>query len=484
MSNTKKMLKNSGIYGFVSILQKSIGFLLLPLYTSYLTTTDYGITSVVGTIVNFLSIFYMLSLNGSITRFYFDYKDDENKLKEFWGTAILFVIINCFFISAVLLIFHKFLLQPLAKGINFYPYIFLGLISITLNPIYNIFQCTLQTVQNGRKYGLNNIIYFLVNIFLTIILVVFFKLGAIGVLLAGTITSVVFFIYTLIDFIPQVKLKINKKYLIESLKYAIPLVPHSLAGWTMDVIDRIFLNNMKSTAVVGIYNIGYQFGYIISILTTAVNQAYVPWFFEKMDQGEKGRESIIRFSEYAIVFYGFSAMCISLFGQEVISIMVTKSFREGWKIIPIITFAYVFTGIYYFFVNPLFYNKNGTKFIPIGTFASAVLNVLFNFLLIPNYGMIGAALATLISTICSSFLILYLMNKIEKVNFNWIKIYMITFIFMIISYFSYMDGVFNNNILFFIYKLAVLVVVSSVLGILYRGELKLMKVKISDKYFK
>jgi O-antigen/teichoic acid export membrane protein len=195
LSNTKKVLKNSGIYGIVSILQKAIGFFLLPLYTAYLSTTDYGIIGVVSSIVSFLSLFYMLSLNGAVTRFYYEYKSDEERVKELWGTIITFVLINSLLLSSILFTFHKYLLDPFAKGINFYPYIFLGLIAITLNPMYSIFQSTLQTRQIGRKYGLNNLIFFIINLVLTIILVVVFNLKAVGVLLAAAITNGIFFIY-------------------------------------------------------------------------------------------------------------------------------------------------------------------------------------------------------------------------------------------------------------------------------------------------
>lgn len=478
MSTVKKVLKNSSIYGVVSILQKAIGFFLLPLYTSYLNPRDYGITAVVGAIVSFLSVFYMLSLNASISRFYFDYNEDEEKLKEFWGTNILFVIINSLVVSCIIIIFHRSLIGPFTKGVDFYPYIFLGLISITLNPIYSIFQSTLQAEQNGKKYGINNFLYFLVNLILTIVLVTYFKLQAKGVLLAASITDIIFFIYTLIDFLPKVKLKMNRRYLKKSIAYSFPLIPHSLAGWTMSMIDRLFLNGMKTTVAVGIYNIGFQFGNIINILSTAVNQAYVPWFFEKMKKGEK--EEIIKFVEYAVVGYGFVAMCISLFGQDVLKIMVSKNFRDGWVVIPFIAFAYVFNGIYYFFVNPLFYNKTSTKFVPIGTFSSAIINCVANAFLIPQYGIIGAAVASILSSFFSSVLILNIMLKVEKVDLKYIKIYIITFGFFAISMISFL-GPKVNTCLFFIIKVLIVLLICSIIVYINKNQFIDLYKKIIEK---
>lgn len=478
MSN-KKLLANSGIYTIVSILQKCIGFFLLPLYTAYLTQKDYGITGVTSSIVSLLSVFYMLSLNGAISRFYFDYRDNKEKLREFWGTNILFVSINSFILSILLFIFHKYLLMPFTKGISFYPYLAIALVSITLNPIYNIFQSTLQAEQNGKQYGLNNISYFTINLILTIVFVVGFKFKAMGVLLSLAVTDTIFFIYTLIRFIPTVKLRINKTYLKQSLWYSLPLIPHSLAGWMMGMLDRVFLNNMKSTEAAGAYNIGFQFGNIMNILTTAVNQAYVPWFFDKMNHGEEGKKSVVNFAEYAIVAYGLIGMLISLFGQEVIKVMVSKrfNFEDGWRVVPLITFAFVFNGIYYFFVNPLFYNKKGTKFVSIGTFFSAIMNSVLNYVLIPKYGTIGSAIASLISMFMASVLILIISTKIEKVGFKYIKIYAITFMFMAISSVCFL----NINIsfaLFLLLKLLMALVVILFLYIVYKKELQVPLNKI------
>jgi O-antigen/teichoic acid export membrane protein len=425
----------------------------------------------------------MLSLNGAISRYYFEYKDDKDKLKEFWGTNILFIIINSVIITSILLIFHRYLLMPFTKNISFYPYLAIALISITLNPIYSIFQSTLQAQQNGKQFGLNNLSYFITNLLLSVLFVVGFKFGAKGVLLATAVTDVIFFIYTLTSFIPKVKLKINKVYLKQALKYSMPLIPHSLAGWMMVMLDRIFLNNMKSTEVAGSYNVGSQFGNIMNMLTTAVNQAYVPWFFDNMTKGEEGKRSIIKFSEYAVVAYGLIAMMISLFTEEVMKILVSSKFGigDGWKVVPLITFAFVFNGIYYFFVNPLFYNEKGTKYIPIGTFFSAIMNSVLNLVLIPKYGAIGASVASLVSMLLASILILIISRKIEKIEFNYIKLYMITAAFMIISSISYLSGTINFEFLFVI-KVIVTIIVLIILGRIYKKEILSIKASLQNRF--
>lgn len=433
MSSKMRLLKTSGIYSLVQILQKCIGLILIPVYTGLLSPDEKGIVDVIVPIVAFLSIFYSLALNSAVIRFYVDYKDDSKKLKEFWGTCISFVIINSFVLTSVIIIFKKFFIMPMANGIEFYPYIFLGMISITLNPIYTIFQSTLQAKEESRRYASNNLSYFIVNLALNLILIVGLRLGALGSLLALAITDVIFFIYTLIVFLPTVTLKINKVYLGQGLKYSLPLLPHSLSGWAVSMLDRLFLNGILNRAATSIYSTAAQFGNLINVLTSAINQAYVPWFFERMKEKEKNEKEIIKMVELLTLVYCFLAMGMSLFGPEIFKLVVNERYYEGWKVIPFISFAFVFNGMYYFFVNPLFYNKRGVKFIAIGTFSGALLNSILNFLLIPKLAGIGAGIASLISMILSCILVYFISNKIEPLKFNVIKMFSITFGFLFIS---------------------------------------------------
>ena len=434
MSSNKRLLKNSGIYGIVQVMQKAIGLIMMPIYTRVLSTQDKGAAEIVQSLVAFFAIVYTLSINAAIVRFYVDYKDDEKKLKDFWGTCLTFVLVNSVVISIILFFTRKFILLPLVKNqIDFFPYIFLGLISMTLNPIYVIFQSTLQAKEESKTYGKNNLVYFVLNLSLSILFVVVFRMGAVGVLLALALTDIVFFVYTVIRFFPKISLKIKTSYLVEALKYSLPLLPHNLSGWAVSMIDRLFLGAISGLSVSGIYGTAAQFGNVINVLTAAVNQAYVPWFFSMMKDKEKNEKNIINISEIIVIIYSFLAMGMSLFGPEIFIILAGPEYRSGWRSIPFLSFAFVFNGIYYFFVNPLFYNKRGVKFIAIGTFIGAIMNCILNYLLIPRFADVGAGLASLISTIISCTIVYYISIRIEKLNFNIIKMYSIAIIFFGVS---------------------------------------------------
>jgi len=474
--STSKLLKNSGIYAVVSVLQKAIMFFLLPLYTAFLTPEDFGVLNVVISISSLLSVFFLLSLHGAATRFHYLYLDDENRIKKIWGTLSSFVIINSLLLGAIFIALHKFLLTPYVKGIDFYPFLFLGVLTTIVTPLYFFFQTYLQTRQNGVRYGINMMLNTLLNIGLIIFFVAILKKGVVGILLANLITAVIFFIYVLFAFVPRLTIGLENDVLKPAFRYSMPLVPHSLSSWLMAMVDRLFVNNMAGKAETGLYSVGYQFGNIVNVLTSAVNQAYTPWFFEKEKRGET--QQVAKVAELLTLIYCFIALGLSLFAADIIKIMVTKDFQSAWKYVPFISFAYVFSGLYYFYVTILFLKQ--TKWIPIITFGSAIAGVTLNFLLIPIIGSIGASISCMISLFLSSLLALFFSVRAEKIRFNYFRMYFYILIFFLFSLFVFLPTS-ASSIQFFFMKTSLFMILLFIFGLIYKDEVSLLKTIILNK---
>lgn len=430
-----KLLKNSALYTTVMILQNAMNFFLLPLYTSYLTPEDYGIVAVVTSVISILTIVFTLALSGAANRYYFKYKNDEKRLKQFWGTLFWFTILNSFVLSFVFFCFRKVLLEPFASGIAFNPYILIGLISVTLNPAFLFFQSCVRATQNGKIFALNNFLFFLSTIVLTISFVVVFELGAVGVLLARAGTNLVFFVVTFIAFVPKIAFNIRKNDLKIGLKYSLPLIPHSLFGWTSSTIDRLLINKLRTTSEVGLYNVGAQFGLLMSVFTSSVNQAYAPWFLENIEKGDHGKQRIISVSSFLVGVYSFLGLGLALFSPELVMFMTKASFHKAWIAIPLITFGYVFGGIYYVVCNSLFIKK--TYLVPLVTVAGAVATVVLNLVLIPKWGMMGAAVASMASQFITSVVVVYVSMKVEPIKYKWRKMYFVVLLAFVFSLASF-----------------------------------------------
>ena len=231
----------------------------------------------------------------------------------------------------------------------------IGLLTVSFSTIFPIYQSILQMQHKAKKYAIQQFSMVVVSLILNIFFIVTIKLGAMGPLLSSFIASVITFIYGVIMFNKFIDWKTDKNIMVKSLKYATPLVPHTVAVWISNLADRIILNNLKSASLVGIYNIGYQFGNIINIVVGAVNSAFVPWFFSIMKDSKNNKNQIYKFENAFILFYSLGALWLSIMSPYILKIMIhNKNFYSTVDCIPYIAFASVFNGLYCFFVSGLF----------------------------------------------------------------------------------------------------------------------------------
>ena len=411
------VLYNSSIYSILNLLQKGINFLLIPILTLYLTPQDYGIVAVVAALNAFLYKIYLLSLNASVNRFYYEYKEDELKVRKLFGTTVTFVFLTSVVLTIILLFGHNFLIDPFLGGVSFFPYMLLGMISVLFNPVFMIYQNTLQAKQEGIKYARQNLMFFIVNLIFLLVSVVIFELGAQGVIGALALTNFIFFLYTLTKFSKEIKFGIDFVILRDSLKYSLPLVPHSISAVASTFIDRIFINNFLSTSLVGIYSLGNNFGGIIALISSGVNQAFVPWFNERVKSGTI--QTIPKVTKILVMFYCLTALGISLFGKDVIISLTPSNYHSSWVVIPIISFSCVYHSVYYFFSVPLFYNikKKGSSVLPIYTIMAAIINIGLNFILIMKFKIIGAAIASFLTEFMLVMALSMVYKKFVKINY-------------------------------------------------------------------
>ena len=422
-NSIKKVLLNSGIYSFSSILQKGIGFLLLPLYTLYLTPEDYGITGIVSSFTSILTLIFTLSLSGAVQRYFYIYKDDEDKLRSFFGTILSFVFANSLFLSVIIITFQKWLISPFINGVEFYPYLFIAILTVIFNPIYTIYQSLLQTMQKGRTFGTNSLLHFGLMVILNISFIIVFQWGAVGQLLSYLLTAIIFGIYSFTSLYKNkiISFDFNFSYLKEALVYSIPLLPHALSSSIAMFISRLLLNNQISTASAGIFNIASQLMLVIDTFQMSANNAYVPWFYGEMDKGKSEQKQIINFVDVLSKGYLIISVLMSFFIKEIIQVFLPGDYLIAWTLIPIMLVAYQVKSVYLFYVNTLFYNTKSTKYIFISSVSGNLVNILVSTGFTRTLGLITPAIAILIQWVITSSIVILLSRRVEPVNFKLSK---------------------------------------------------------------
>ena len=271
----KRLSKNSLGFSIGLILTNAIGFILLPVYTRYLTPADYGIISVAGVVSAILSIICIFGMRGAISRFYFDYYKDPGELREYLSTICITVFTLSFSLILIISLFGEPLFTLIIPDIPFYPYLDLVLWMTFLGFPLNFAFILLQVRERPFFYSFINISKFLLTTICILFFVIIYMEGALGSLKGQLIGAFIFFFVGIALLWKDIGLVFNPYKLRESLEFGLPMIPHELAGWTSSMIDRIFLSNYSTLTVVGLYSLGYQFGCILSFVTTAINFAYI-----------------------------------------------------------------------------------------------------------------------------------------------------------------------------------------------------------------
>lgn len=419
---TRRVGGRSLIYTATNALQKGAMFLLLPVYTRYLTPAEYGIVAVVMAVNSLLAVLFAFSLHSAMTRFYFEYREDPEKLKDFWGTQLTAVLLISVFGSGVLLLVGEPLARTLLGDIPFWPFLGIGLLTAMFQPMFTIFLALLQTKEEAGRYSLFSLAQFAATLLLTLSFVVALRWGAAGALAGTMIASAVFFVVSITALRKDVRFGLRREHLRTGFGYSFPLVPHSLASQVSAITDRMLLNALLNTAAAGVYNVGYLVGSALNLMADGVNRAYVPASMDVLKRQEPGQLAQLR-SLGLLIITGYVALAsfVAFFGVDIIRLLTTRDFIGSFVVVPYIAFAFVLTGMYFVFVNILFFVRRATKFIAICTVLAAIANVGLNFALIPSYGMRGAAAAAVLSHLLATTAVAAVGRRYEAVDWPYLR---------------------------------------------------------------
>jgi len=458
MDSRKKVFENSFLYIFSSLLVKAINFLLLPIYTYFLTPEDYGITNMVASFSGVAIYIIAFSLYSSVIRFYVDYKDDRERLKRFFGSIIIFVFISGIVFFLLVILFRHQIIEWFFEGIPFFPYILISISTLIFSTLHLIHQNILKGMQEGKKLIIINLIVFFFTVLLNLLFICIFKFGALGVLLTTLIINVLYIFVLVFDLIKNnlIKFCLDFNLLKAALKYSIPILPHDISTQIAQFASRVFINKTDSLANVGIYSVSNHFGSVIDLIQASFNQAFQPWFFETMkERNDESCINIISLSSFLMIIYTFIYMGIGLFSQEVIILLLPKSYALAWTVIPILVLGFSVKSIYYFYVNILFYYKKAVRVLFISTITGSLIDIILAYYLVPHYGMYGAAIAFVFAKIIVVIIVVFLSKRFDDIGYrvlNMLKIIIPSLIFMgiglYLSYTKYLTSFSWTNLAF------------------------------------
>jgi O-antigen/teichoic acid export membrane protein len=365
-----------------------------------------------------------LSLYQGFMRWYWDLKTPAERKKLFFTVLSSVGIISI--ILGSLLAFNSSLISYLLYNTEIYSRaILLVIVNAVLMSIQVLPNSSMRIQGKSKLYTSLSVLKFTTNLLFTVYFVVFLKRGIEGIFEAQIIGSILYFVfaskYILKNSIAKIQLGVLKELLI----YSYPLVFASMSGILLTTIDRFSLNYMATLPDVAIYSLGFKIGGSIKVfIVTSVQLALTPMLLKRINDPNNKRlySKVLTYFSFGLMWI---ILAISVFSREII-ILIAKSpeYIEATYIVPIIAMISFFGMAKDSVVMGLHVHKK-TKIIGIVIVIAAVANLLLNMLLIPLWGIYGAALASLIAQFILFGLTFYFAQKSYHINYELGKVLMI-----------------------------------------------------------
>ncbi|GAB6150663.1 lipopolysaccharide biosynthesis protein [Clostridium novyi] len=445
MSDNKSFFKTGIIYMIGQIFSKLISFIFIPIYTRELGKVGYGKLALADTVMDFISTFLIISIFSGYIRFYREYTDENrNRLKN---TAINFAIIMSILDIILLLLFGKKLSGVILGFKDAYRVLVLIVVRSLISQFITLLMCDYNLNYKANKTVIINTVMLAMNVALSIVLVVIKKLGIIGVYEGYVYSSGIILIYLIIINIKNYKFEFDIKMLKNMLKFSGGLIPEGMSGNILTLADRYFLKGYRGLGETGIYSIGYKFGGLIDpIFINPFKSIFTPYKFEIFNDKNAELKINEMFEKYHFIGL-FLVLIIAVYSKFILIIFTTHEYIQAYRFIPIILISYFTYGKAEFYGLGI-QIKNKTYINGIVMLCGGMVNIILNILLIPRYGMLGAAIATLMSYMVINFLYLKISNKISNIRYKLKQIYKL-YIWVILLYFCYyMISWFDINIIF------------------------------------
>lgn len=429
----KRLAKESLIYGLSGYISKSISLLLLPLYTAVLTTEDYGVLDLLGTIV-VVSTFLILSGTDTSVGYYYFRKEHFEERSQIIVSSLYIRLV--FSIVAFILIFTgSQFISNLIFGKDLSLFVIITGMTIVFQALHSFLFNLLRLEFRIWLYTILSSINILLSILLTIYFVLLKGEGVYGALLAQGISYGLIFIFTIFYVFKRYKFGFSYKWSKKILSYGFPLIGTGIAVWILNSSDRYFLAHYLDLSAVGIYAVGAKLAAIVGIVGGALQMSWGPFAMDI--QYEKNAKDI--YSKVFQLFFIANILLIlgiSMFAIDILKVFTQPDFYSAKAVVPFLCTSVFFSSAYFIVSIGINLTKKLQHTIWI-TMLAAGINVGLNFILTPAFGSVGAAFSIMAANFLIFILTYIVSQKYYHVDYKHKNILVLMIPAIVILWVSY-----------------------------------------------
>jgi O-antigen/teichoic acid export membrane protein len=418
----KQLGTDTAIYGISTVVGRLLTFLLTPLYTNVLPPSDLGIVATVYAYIAFLNILYGYGMETAFMRYTASLELGDKKQNfsvpflSVAATSVLFTVAIGLFRDTLGALAHVPASHSSVVG---YAAGILLLDALALIPFAH-----LRMERKAKYFAALKLFNIVLTVALNLVVLVNLRWGIEGIFIANLIASGATLALLLPVIFRNLSLRWQPALHRALLRFALPAVPSYLASMMIQVIDRPILEALTDKATVGVYQANYRLGIFMMLIVSTFDFAWRPFFLSNAAEPDARR----LFARVLTYFFGLMVGCfllISFFINDVVTLpiyhgrsLIAPEYWSGLSIVPIVLVAYIFLGISNTIVAGIYIEKRTAK-LPIVTFIGAAVNIIANVLLIPPFGITGAAVATLLSYAVMAGVLYVIVQRVYPIEYEF-----------------------------------------------------------------
>jgi O-antigen/teichoic acid export membrane protein len=396
----RSLFKHSGIYGIGDLAGQAVGFLLLPLYTRYLTPADYGVAAIIEVTMGLVGVTIGAGALQSMARFYHEYNEVKSKycvVSTMYWIVIVMTSISC----VAILSSSSFLAHELFADSRYAELLNIAAVALILGFVLDTGMLCLMIESRSVAYVTISLCNLGLTIGLNIWFIVFMELGLKGIFYSMIIARAIVALVVSFPILIRVGIRFSWKMSTDMLRYSFPLMFSSLFRLGTNESAKYFINYFFSPFETGIYAIAQKIGTAVHMLVTVpFLRSYNPKRFEIMKQVD-APETYAKILNYYLLVIVTAGLTLAVFANEIVRLMATGAFFQASGYIPLVVTSWILFGMRYHFETGMLIRKSTRHFAYINGWTS-VLAIALNYLLIWEYKIWGALIALNVSQLVTT----------------------------------------------------------------------------------
>lgn len=393
----KDFLKEGTLYAVASVAAKGISLLLIPVFTAYFSTVNFGVIEIIYVASTLFTSIFSWQFGQALIRFLGEHKNDPLR-KKYISTTALLVVVFSYLMGTILLIYFRTEICNaigLKSGSQTKTFMF-AMIAMFFNGIYLFLGSHLQALRYKSKFALSQFLHSFVGIIATYFFVITLNKSINGIYYAAIVVLPVIILYQLIALRKDFALGFSRSIALELLRFSLPMVPAGIALIAFTLSDRILISIFSTQAKLGVYSVAFKFAFGLQLIISGYSMAIHPIIFQNY-RAEKTKDYLSSLLLGYTITGALAVILLSLFAIETVVIFTQPSYYSAHRVMPLL-YAITWINGFVMFAPGMQVSKK-TGWISLVICSALVINFILSYYLIPLMNIKGAALGTLISTL-------------------------------------------------------------------------------------